>query len=362
MPSANVMRMTADLAFLSAWWAEEGDWVLVKEPVAEGFGKELGLRVRCVTEEELAGETADVVGVPWGRSPKMCHWLAERGMGEEWREEWKEWYSRRTAREGLVRLVQRMPFLEARIIPQVCHSLKEIERKTSAGEGEWLVKAPWSSSGKGQLRCKGTWLPKAGEWMGGVLRRQGCLMLERYLDKVRDFAMEFHAGERGMEFIGWSFFTTGDHGEYRGNTLAPQSHMEQELFRLLGEETVHSLKCHLPQMLEELFPAYRGYLGVDMMVYRDNESRLRVHPCVEINLRFNMGLVALFLHRNHVVEGTVGEFTVAFYTQNGEALRETERMRCDCPAVYENSRILSGYVALTPVKETTRFVASLQCY
>ena len=39
MPSANVMRMASDLAFLPAWWAEEGDWVLVKEPVDEAFGK-----------------------------------------------------------------------------------------------------------------------------------------------------------------------------------------------------------------------------------------------------------------------------------------------------------------------------------
>ena len=361
MPSANVMRMASDLAFLPAWWAEEGDWVLVKEPVDEAFGKELGIRVRCVTEEELAGETANVVGVPWGRSPRMCHWLAERWMGEEWQEEWKEWYSRRTARRGLVYLSERMP-LEEKIVPQVCFSLEEIKRRMADSEGEWLIKAPWSSSGKGQLRGKGAFIPKVQEWINGVFKKQGYVMLERYLDKVRDFAMEFQATGKGMEFIGWSFFTTGEHGEYHGNMIAPQSQMECELVRLIGEETVQSLKCHLPRMLETLLPDYRGYLGVDMMVYRDSESVLRVYPCVEINLRFNMGLVALFLSRKYVAEGMEGEFTVSFYNRDGEACEETGRLFREYPAVYENNRIKSGYLSLTPVKESSRFVASLLCY
>lgn len=362
MPSANIMRMASDLAFLPAYWAEEKDWLLVQEAVDKEFGKELGIRVRCVTEDELARETEGIKGMPWGRSPKTCHWLAERGMGEEWQEEWKEWYSRKTACQGLRTLFEQMSFLEARIIPQVCASLEEIEYRMAKEGGEWLIKSPWSSSGKGQLRCKGAFGAKSKEWIDGVLKRQGYVMLERYLNKVLDFAMEFQATESGMEFIGWSFFETGEHGEYQGNMISPQSRMESELIRLLGTETVQSLKCHLPRMLEALYPSYRGFLGVDMMVYKDNEDHLRVHPCVEINLRFNMGIVAYFLNRRYVADGTVGRFTISFYATDGEAKKETEYLSDKYPAVYENNRIKSGYLALTPVKETTRFVASLRCY
>ena len=38
--------------------------------------------------------------------------------------------------------------------------------------------------------------------------------------------------------------------------------------------------------------SYRGPFGIDMMVVRDG-GKLKVHPCVELNLRRTMGFVAL---------------------------------------------------------------------
>lgn len=39
-------------------------------------------------------------------------------------------------------------------------------------------------------------------------------------------------------------------------------------------------------------PYYNGVLGVDMMIVRDYEKGDFLHPCVEVNLRNNMGILA----------------------------------------------------------------------
>ena len=87
-----------------------------------------------------------------------------------------------------------------------------------------------------------------------------------------------------------------------------------------------------------------------------------MQPCLEINLRYTMGIVALMLSRHYLDEQAEGEFTVRYYAQAGEAWQEHRRLQQLHPAVYKNNRIKSGYLNLTPVHEATHFVASLICY
>ncbi|MEG0796263.1 MAG: hypothetical protein RR397_07175 [Odoribacter sp.] len=360
MPPANIVRMAEDLAFLPAFLGDRGDGVLVKnlpdQEFVEAVCKPLGIPCEAVTEgggDRLCGWR----GEPWGESPKVCHWLAERGMGEEWKAERKEWYSRKVAREGLRRLLLVLPSLEDKILPQVCESLVAIEE--GVGAGAYLVKAPWSSSGKGLLALDGRVTVKDKEWLSGILRRQGYVMLEKRLDKVADFAMEFRAGEKGMEWIGWSSFLTGKNGEYRGNDIGSQESIQNRLLKWIEPEMLLCLQEEMPRMLSALLPFYQGYLGVDMMVYRDEAGSYRLQPCVEINLRYNMGIVALFLSRDYLAEGASGQFAVEFYPAAGDALRAYRQLREECPAVYKNNRILSGYLNLNPINEDTHFVASI---
>lgn len=291
----------------------------------------------------------------------MCRWLAKRGMGEEWKPERKEWYSRKTAREGLRRLFGKIPGLEPSILPEVCGSVEEMEGRVYR-RGRFLVKAPWSSSGKGLLALADGVASREREWLAGMFRRQGYLMLEKRLERVKDFAMEFYAGTDGVVFIGWSLFYTGEKGEYRGNFVGPQAVLEQELADGLGRPLLECLKVELPEMLKGLLPFYRGYLGVDMMIYRNPAGQLHVHPCVEINLRYNMGIVALAVSRNYLACGTCGRLEIVFYPRPGEAWLGHRHFRRESPAIYKNNRIASGYLNLTPVSAATQFVASLRCY
>lgn len=359
-PSANVVKMEEDLAFLPAWLGSPGDLVLVKELPDVSFWDDLSekLLLKCipVRESELK-HYSGLRGEPWGKSPKMCYWLKEKGLGEEWKPEQKEWYSRKKAREGLELLLQNLSFLSEDILPHICSSLSELEQ--IIGEGCWLVKAPWSSSGKGLLALEGRLACKEEEWLRGMFRRQGYLMLEKKLDKVADFAMEFLADEQNVNFIGWSSFTTGMKGEYTGNYLGPQENIEKKLVAYLGVEKIKAIRREVPRMLREVLPDYRGYLGVDMIVYQEKHGEYTIQPCIEINLRYNMGIVALFLTRYYLYEGSCGEFTIRFYPQAGQAWQEHHRLLQEFPVVYKNNRIKSGYLNLTPVTEATHFIASL---
>lgn len=363
MPPANIRKMEADLAFLPAWIAGEGDCVLVKELPDTDFLKHvvepLNLSVVAVSEPML-GRYDGLRGEPWGRSPRVCHWLAGKGLGEEWKAWQKEWYSRKMAREGLRRLLQMIPGLDSRLLPCICHSIEDLER--SIEEGCYLVKAPWSSSGKGLLTLSRPVGTKEKEWLRGMFRKQGYLMLERKWNKVKDFAMEFHAAPTGITFIGWSDFVAGEKGEYRGNYLGAQENIVQRLLLYMDKELLLSLKTKMIEMLQGLLPFYCGYFGVDMMIWRDEKGNYRLHPCVEINLRYNMGIVALSLSQRYLAEGVWGKFEIRYFPGEGAAWEEHLRLQRQYPVRYKNNRIESGYLNLAPVNEATNFIASVVCY
>lgn len=75
-------------------------------------------------------------------------------------------------------MVQAIPCLGKDIIPSECNTLAEI-RLLSEKENI-VVKAPWSSSGKGVLFIpKGQITCKEEEVLSGILRKQGYVMVEK---------------------------------------------------------------------------------------------------------------------------------------------------------------------------------------
>ena len=70
---------------------------------------------------------------------------------------------------------------------QVPTSLEEVY--VLLGEHRRIVlKAPWSSSGRGLMLCGS---PNAQGWIKNTLKAQGSVVVEKLLQKVADFALEF---------------------------------------------------------------------------------------------------------------------------------------------------------------------------
>jgi len=160
-----------------------------------------------------------------------------------------------------------------------------------------VLKAPWSSSGRG-LRFVNTPDNIALQgWLHNLLQQQGSVMVEPYYRKVKDFGVEFESdGAGSVRVLGLSLFHTSN-GAYTGNILATEEEKSESLTRYIPTELLHFVEEKICQCLGPcLAGKYRGPFGIDMMVVaREDGDGFLLHPCVEINLRRTMGHVAIAL-------------------------------------------------------------------
>lgn len=144
-------------------------------------------------------------------------------------------------------------------------------------------------------------------------------MAEPIYDKVVDFAMEFYAEKQnGVRFAGYSLFETDTHGNYKLNLLLSNTEIENRLAAYVSREILHEVRSCLLSALQRLLKDdYEGYLGVDMMICRLTEEFV-VHPCVEINLRMNMGVVSRLFFDRYVSPSSSGQYVVEHYAAEGK--------------------------------------------
>lgn len=131
-------------------------------------------------------------------------------------------------------------------------------------------------------------------------------MVERGYDKITDFASLFHSDGKRVTFRGLSLFITESRGVYSGNVVAPQAMILDMIDRSAQSVGLHT-STDLPQRIHDIAsslepilsglicPHYTGWLGIDMMIYRDTDGQPRIHPCIELNLRMTMGVVAMYV-------------------------------------------------------------------
>jgi hypothetical protein len=159
--------------------------------------------------------------------------------------------------------------------------------------GRVVMKAPWSSSGRGLrfLDVQHTPLQMQAGWLKNLLAAQGSVMVEPFYNKVKDFGMEFSCNDKGeVHYEGLSLFHTAN-GAYTGNILATENAKQEMISRYVSIELLKETKEKICRLLSPILSGkYTGPFGVDMMITEGG-----LHPCVEINLRRTMGHVALSL-------------------------------------------------------------------
>lgn len=356
---SEIRRMANDLSVLPAWYADEEDEALVKIDSAgrvEGWESPL-------YPEKVAWITGwrDADYRPWGWNPALLHRLREAGVGEGCllSDERMERIRHLSGRQRCVDVLdgfRGMPFVCGQAV--VCRSVDEVKKRVS----EWgtaVLKAPWSGSGRGLARVsEAQWSPSLEGWVSRILRTQGAIMAEPFYNKVCDFAMEFRADGSGrVDFVGYSLFETDGFGNYKANLLAADAEIERRLSRYVPVEQLNAVRRELERRLSLLLAAdYAGYLGVDMMICSDNGGLL-IHPCVEINLRMNMGVVSHVFSVRYLHPLATGRYVVEHYSADGEAWAFHQQMSRDFPLEMQAGGIAKGYLSLTPVREDTRYQA-----
>ena len=174
-----------------------------------------------------------------------------------------------------------------------------------------LIKRPYSSSGRGVFPLPLPLQEKHLEALVGSCTRSGSVSIEPYLEVVDNWALEYTRSESGeVSFFALSHFDTLPSGRaYLGNILTSPEDLWERLTSLMSEEALLALiNAQCTWLEEELSDSqYTGYIGIDLFFYRDGE-RLRLHPCVEINLRTTMGVLAHFAYEQYVPDGRKGVF------------------------------------------------------
>lgn len=355
MAPARIKKMAADLSALPAWYASvESGVLLSNERQKEWMEKECRYSLPMVWETDFSPYYIKVY--PWGWNPSLLRRLAEAGLisetmlSEEQMDRVRLLSSRQTAVGLLPRLQSEWTLGESCAL-SLLENLKTFLEKGA----DVLLKSPWSGSGKGIQKVKGIMEPSVYGWAKRVIASQGCVVVEPFYHKVVDFAMEFLACKEGVTFVGYSLFETDVRGIYKENRLCSDGVIEACLGSYVPLDVLRSVRELCRKELEGVLAGnYEGYLGVDMMICKEG-NQYKIHPCVEVNLRMNMGVVSRLLYNRYVCEGAEGSYVIEFYPQPGEALRFHELMKQECPLRIENGKIKSGYLSLTPVLEDTLY-------
>lgn len=301
-----IQEFKMNLGYIPALWANDGDCVLVDDvPYAL---KALAKTHRChadvvfVTIDDL--KAADFSSIdPWGWDLSLRSMLSKSGIiinGKDLCDVVDDriltdvkHFSNRSHTSALLKLIRAgiedMTCGESFYVTHPEDIFNLVEKY-----GQVVVKAPWSSSGRGvkYLSEKEVCPSKLG-WIKNIINRQGGLCVEPYHNKVKDFAMEFYShGDGHISYCGLSLFNT-DGVSYTGNVIASESYKMELLSKYVSEEMLTRIRENIIKVFSSyLSGSYQGPFGVDMMIVSGGANGFLLNPCIEINLRRTMGHVA----------------------------------------------------------------------
>ena len=217
------------------------------------------------------GEYTFTSVIAWGWDPVVKHELLKRGVPAILLPSDEEIA---TIRE----LQHRSTVLPLQDGCHAVHSLEEMEGLLRMRE-HWVMKAPWSGSGRGLRWVHGRLTDIDRDWLVKTVDNQRCVIAEPRRDVVADVALEYRNGS----FLGYSYFKTGS-GVYKENVMWS----DREIVDYFSHTGLQEMHIRVEQWLEEyVWPRYFGPLGVDLMVCGDGS----VHVA-EMNVRHTMGMIA----------------------------------------------------------------------
>ncbi len=361
MPSANVRRMVRELEMLPMWFADKGDCILVSAPVDRTFEEKIeklfGINVNFTDESKITEQNFESIE-PWGWDPSLRRHLQNIGIGKELlpTNEQLSKYRSLSGRDKDVELLNAIAddgeLFQASIIDRI-----EDCRTYAASTPRCVFKAPWSGSGKGLRWCFGQYDDKSDGWCKGVIEEQGFLVANPIYEKVLDFAFEYYSDGKGnTKFIGYSLFETNSRGAYRGNILQSPDKQRATLSKYIPTEAIDRTREIVGKQLARIYGSYRGFLGVDMMVCKKGEKHL-IHPCVEVNMRMNMGVFSVIFAERYLSEKSSAAFMIEYCNKEGDTHRKMNMLEKENPLRIESGRIESGIIPLIPINPSNSYTA-----
>ena len=293
-------QLRHDLGYLPAIWAAQGDYVLVEdvEAAQRAFARLTHREFDGFVDKYALSKLAVDRVEPWGWDLALCSFLRRYVVEDVPEDEDVAVIRDLSHRKHAVTLLRELREIDGTTGDSWLADLMIEVRQALSYNRRIVVKAPWSSSGRGIRFIEGEADDYQKRWIENVVARQGCVEIEPYCNKVKDFAMEFESdGEGHVRYLGLSLFHTAN-GAYTGNILATEEEKREMMGRYLPTALLDTVQQRICERMGERYKGkYRGPFGIDMMIVASETGGFLLHPCVEINLRRTMGHVALELAR-----------------------------------------------------------------
>lgn len=369
IPPASVRQMATDLSLLPIWFADAGSIVLTSENECNNayfnaIKKTFLLPVDLITPSNLPVSSSLTTVEPWGWNLAQRKSLLRYGIGKnilpsiEDIQSYRELSSKATSISVLDAF---SGFSHCCGEASLLATLEEC-RAYASDKNDCLFKSPWSSSGKGLWWCQYGYDEATNNWCRRILKEQGGVLASPIYDVCQDFAMEFYSDGCGhLSFIGYSLFETSRKGAYLGNTLLADEEIKQIIEHYFYSGFLDAVCEHLIGKLTSVYSTrYIGYLGVDMMVCKGNQREyFMLHPCVEVNLRMNMGLLSHHFTKHFLAPGVKATFSITYHSQPQKLKEMVEEYSHKYPIVVENGKLKHGFLSLTPITPQSHYLASV---
>lgn len=322
--------MEDDLSILPIWWANDGDAVIVSD-IAEAhefvntycdYLSSIGICTKSgiiphveFTEwkegyDGLCRRTGrDFVPTPWGWSRAVVERFRRFGIPDSSLPSdstvslWRDFSSRALAVDYIRGFIDdaRELGLDYNFVGRkmrFCKSVNDVYDADWFSVNQLIFKPLWSSSGRGIFVSELNFEKKTEERLASLIRTHGGFVADCLYDKLIDFAMEFEVYADGTAgYTGLSVFDAATDGRYGGNVVEPEESLQSRVIEHIGIRLYNHLRnTHSRMLADVLGGRYVGPVGVDMIVAK-KEGRTVVHPCIEINLRMNMGILSHHLFR-----------------------------------------------------------------
>lgn len=340
-PNAVALHNAGEM--LPMWYATDGDYIIAPNADIQWLrhvSQLFNINIEIFNNSHQSNLTE---ACPWGWSHDARRQLIKAGVSDsilhndDTLNKLRRLSHRHTSLLVMQQLKQRLPF-SIPPLPIEALSPDEVVSYRNTHKG-CFIKSPWSSSGRGVFDASMLSSDELMRRANGIIRRQGSVMCEVALNKVQDFAMLFYSNGQNVSFMGYSSFFTEHIGAYSGNIVAPDSEIKRQLSTMIDPKHLDITSSVLSEILTEIItPHYTGFLGVDMLIYRDSNNQPCLAPCLEVNLRTTMGIVAWHLSNRFLAPGSLGKMKVEF---------KNSQTNLPTPVIYDH-RLAEGTINLVP--------------
>ncbi len=381
-PNHILKQMEADLSTLAMFLALSKDYVLVEKTPDPEFiqsFKRLDIEIPKFVLKSMALKNPLFINqpknklLPWGWSPSIHKFLSplkdscsndfRKSPVFNWNTGHREITTRKFAADILKSIIEPCDnnyFIPVEQTPKVCVTKNDFEAAIKQW-GNVMIKAPWSSSGRGlQPVTKIPVHQKVWEKILGIVNEQGYALVEPFLNKELDIALQFELIKGKVEFRGTGNFFTNKKGQYWGNFLNGLPHSFKTKEWEFATKVIPEIRHKIINALEnsKMAALYEGFFGIDMLIYSDKENNLKINPCLEINARYTMGMLSIQLEKL-LYKHKKGMFKT-FYQPGNSFSEFAKEMTKQHPLVIKGDKIESGFFPLTETGNNSLFGAYIQ--